>query len=107
MDINENLQPKVIKPADINPSSYKDTYKIPTKFQEAWHHPDPYQREKWRTATRTEFNKMRTMVVWRKVKRSTMPKERRCVKNRWVFDIKRNGIFWAKLVALLSGCYQW
>ena len=28
-----------------------------------------------------------------------MPKGRRCVKIRWVFDIKRNGIFRARLVA--------
>ena len=24
----------------------------PTKFQESWNHPDPIQREKWRSAIR-------------------------------------------------------
>ena len=29
------------------------------------------------------------MCVWRKVKRSTMPEGRRCVKTRWVFNINK------------------
>ena len=42
---------------------------------------------------------MRLMKVWKKVPRSQIPKGRRCIKSRWVFDIKRNGIFRARLVA--------
>ena len=42
------------------------------------------------------MNKMR---VWRKIDRSLMPNGRRCVKCRWVFDIKRDGTFRARLVA--------
>lgn len=37
--------------------------------------------------------------VWKKVKRTLMPEGRRCVKHKWVFDIKRSGIFRARLVA--------
>ena len=37
--------------------------------------------------------------VWKVVKRSTMPKGRTCVKNKWIFEMKRNGIFRARLVA--------
>jgi Reverse transcriptase (RNA-dependent DNA polymerase) len=37
--------------------------------------------------------------VWKKVKRASMPEGRRCVKHKWVFDIKRSGIFRARLVA--------
>jgi Reverse transcriptase (RNA-dependent DNA polymerase) len=38
------------------------------------------------------------------VKRSTMPRGRRCVHCKWVFDIKRNGVFCARLVE--CGYYQ-
>ena len=37
--------------------------------------------------------------VWRKIKRSEIPPDRRCVKTKWVFKIKRNGILRARLVA--------
>jgi hypothetical protein len=37
--------------------------------------------------------------VWRRVKKSSMPSNQRCVKSKWVFKIKRNGVFGARLVA--------
>ena len=37
--------------------------------------------------------------VWRKTKRHDIPNNRRCVKCKWVFKIKRNGVFRARLVA--------
>ena len=42
---------------------------------------------------------MKAHKVWKKVRRSTMPRDRRCVKNKWIFEIKRNGVFRARLVA--------
>ena len=41
---------------------------------------------------------MNNRGVWRKIKRSDVPKGRRLVKYKWVFDIKRNGRFRARLV---------
>ena len=67
-------------------------------FQESWNHPDPIQREKCRTNIRKEFHDMNHRQVWMKIKRSEMPPDRRCVKNKWVFKIKQNGIFRARLV---------
>ena len=37
--------------------------------------------------------------VWRVIKRRDIPKGRRCVKSKWVFDIKRSGTFKTRLVA--------
>ena len=38
--------------------------------------------------------------VWHKIKRSQIPSDRRwCVKSKWVFKIKRNGVYRARLVA--------
>ncbi len=37
--------------------------------------------------------------IWRKVKHSIIPKGHWCIKSKWVFKIKRDGIFRARLVA--------
>ena len=37
--------------------------------------------------------------VWRKGHRSDVPDNRRCLKCKWVFKVKRNGVFRARLVA--------
>jgi len=37
--------------------------------------------------------------VWHKVKRSSIPNGRRCIKCKWIFKVKRDGVFRARLVA--------
>ena len=75
------------------------TYEEPKNFQQAWNHEDTNQREKWRTAIKKEFADMNNRNVWRNYKRHDLPHNRRCVKCKWVFKIKRNGVFRARLVA--------
>ena len=46
---------------------------------------------------------MRGMVdreVWRKTERKKIPNDRRLIGNKWVFKIKRDGTYRARLVAL-------
>ena len=74
-------------------------YIEPKTFDEAWNHPDPKQRKFWRSAVRKEFKDMITRKVWRKGHRSDVPDNLRCVKCKWVFKIKRNRVFRARLVA--------
>ena len=74
-------------------------YMEPRNFTEAYHHEDPVQRDKWRAAIKKEFGDMNRRGVWRNFKRADMPANKRCVKNKWVFKIKRNGVFRARLVA--------
>ena len=71
----------------------------PKNFNEAWFHSDPTQKDKWREAILKEHRDMDSRRVWRKIKRSDIPKDRRLVKSRWVFKVKRNGVFRARLVA--------
>ena len=85
--------------AELDPSTFKDKFEVPNSFDEAWNHPDPFQRERWREGIRKEFTKMNQKQVWRKIKRESMEPGRRCVKHKWVFDIKRSGTFRARLVA--------
>ena len=71
----------------------------PQSFQEAWWDPDLISREKWREAICLEFKKMLDMGVWRHVKRNDHTNDRRLVGCRWVFKVKTNGVYHARLVA--------
>ena len=101
--LKEEQDPKkvqdLLKEVKKNPSLFSDIFDEPSTFQEAWNHPDPFQREKWHEAIRKEIRKMIDRGVWRKIPRTSMPQGRRCVKFKWVFNIKRNGTFRARLVA--------
>jgi hypothetical protein len=42
---------------------------------------------------------MENHKVWKVIKWNEIPKGRQCVKHKWVFKIKRNGVFRARCVA--------
>jgi hypothetical protein len=46
------------------------------------------QREKWQEAINKEFLNMEKCKVWKKTKRKDIPAGRRCVKHKWVWNIK-------------------
>ena len=95
----EQVEGEPIDYSKVDPSRYKDIFESPTTFEEAWFHPCPFQRKMWREAITKELTKMTQMKVWTKIKRSMMPPNRRCVKYKWVLEIKRDGRFRARLVA--------
>ena len=68
------------------------------KPQEAWHHEDEEIRNKWREALCKEFRDMICRGVWRQMKKNDVPKGRTLVRHKWVFKVKKNGNFWARLV---------
>ena len=68
---------------NIPESSYKDVFQVPDSFDEAWNHPDLWQRDRWRKAIIKEFTKMEERKVWKKVYRSRVPKGKKCVKHKW------------------------
>ena len=71
----------------------------PTTFSQAWDHHNPMEREKWRNAIKKEFSDMESKKVWETIKKEDVPMERRTIKCKWIFKIKRNGVFRARLVA--------
>ena len=77
----------------------------PQSFLEAWWDPDLIAREKWQEAICLEFKKMLDMGMWRHVNRRDHPNNRRLVGCRWVFKVKRNGVYHARLVA--KECLVW
>ena len=71
----------------------------PQSFQEAWWDPDLVARAKWREAIHLELKKMLDMGIWRHVKRKYCPNDHRFIGCRWVFMVKQNGVYHARLVA--------
>jgi len=98
-DIGEFAEIGLSAVEKLDPATFKDKFEAPTKFRDAWDHPDEFQRVRWRAAIEKELDKMHQKGVWKKIKRKDMTAGRRCVKHKWVFDIKRSGIFRARLVA--------
>ena len=72
----------------------------PKTFKEAWHYPIEKEKEKWRAAIRKEIRNMIERGVWKKTDRKKIPSNRRLIGNKWVFKIKRDGTYRARLVAL-------
>ena len=72
---------------------------MPNLFQEAYNHSDPVLRERWRDAIKKEVRNMINGGVFHQMKQRDVPNNRRCVKHKWVFDIKRLRRFRAPLVA--------
>ena len=71
----------------------------PKSFQEAWYCENEKERNNWRTAIRKEMRSMIDREVWRKTEKK-IPNDRRLIGNKWVFKIKRDGTYRARLVAL-------
>ena len=72
----------------------------PKTFQEAWHSPVEEERHNWQVAIWKEIKSMINIGVWRKIDKVKMPENRRLIGNKWVFKIKRDGTYRARLVAL-------
>jgi hypothetical protein len=70
-----------------------------TTYDEAWNHLNLKIRKKYRDGIHKEFREMNERQVWRKTMCQDIPQGRRCVKCRWVFEIKRHGVFRWRLVA--------
>jgi hypothetical protein len=74
--------------------------KDPIKFENAYFHPEREQREGWRMAIKKELESMEKCGIWTMIHQKDMPKERKVIRNQWVFVQKRNGVYGARLVAL-------
>ena len=98
---NEMIDPNLLSHeyANITSEPEEPEYEEPKTFKAAYHHEDPVQREQWREAIRKELKDMKARNVWTKIKKNTVPKNRRFSKNNQIFKIKKNGKFKARLVA--------
>ena len=72
----------------------------PKTFQEAWHSPVEEERQNWQIAIRKEIKSMINRGVWRKMDNVKIAENGRLIGNKWVFKMKRDGTYRARLVAL-------
>ena len=72
----------------------------PKTIQEVWQNPVEEEKQNWQIAIRKEIRSMINRGVWRKIDRAKIPENRRLIGNKWVFKIKRDGTYRARLVAL-------
>jgi hypothetical protein len=68
-------------------------------FEDAFYHPKLEERMKLREAISKEFDEIKEKCVYEKICKSELSNGYTCIKNKWVFKIKCNGIFCARLVA--------
>ena len=92
--------PNEKNPYKVPMSQLKDILTVPTTYEEAFYHKDEWCKQRWQVAIKLELDKMAQYKVWHVVNKSTVPKDRRLIKNKWVFDIKRTGIFRARFSRL-------
>ena len=69
---------------------------LPSTYDEAINSPD---KAKWLKAIQAELNKMFEQKVWRIVKKHNIPNGKRIVGCKWVFDIRKDGEYRARVVA--------
>ena len=74
--------------------------KVPTTFSQAWYHSDSAEQTKWRTAIHGELRQMLDKEVWTELPEESVPKARTKIGTKWVFAIKNDGRYRARLVAL-------
>jgi hypothetical protein len=66
--------------------------KEPKSFDDAWNCSDPDQCTKWRAAIKKEFSDMESRTVWDIISMEEVPKDRRCIKCKWLF-VKKGTMF--------------
>ena len=69
----------------------------PVTFEDAWHHKDQEERNKWRKAIEDELLMFNTQKVW---KLMDVDRNINLIGMKWVFKIKEDGRHKARLVAL-------
>ena len=73
--------------------------KEPSSFEEAINCKRKEDQDAWKEAINKELNEMTKRGVWEVIDEQNVPNDRRCIKNKWIFKVKRNGTFRARLVA--------
>jgi hypothetical protein len=73
--------------------------KEPTTYEEAINNEQKEDKIKWKSAIDKDLKEMEKRGVWEIIYEKDIPINRRCIKNKWIFEVKTNGIFQARLVA--------
>jgi hypothetical protein len=69
------------------------TVKEPTTYEEAINSEKKEDQIKWKSAIDKELKEMEKRGAWKIIYENNIPINRRCIKNKWIFKVKRNGFF--------------
>jgi hypothetical protein len=72
------------------------TVKEPTTYEGAINSEKKEYQIKWKSAINKELKEMENRGVWEIIEEKNIPINHRCIKNKWIFKVKRNGIFLSK-----------
>jgi histone deacetylase 1/2 len=98
MEVQDSGRDLIVECANFAFNSL-DLVEEPKSFAEAYKNPNLNDKIKWREAISKEFDDMSSKGVWKKIQKSDMPNGRNCIKSKWIFKIKRNGVYRVRLVA--------
>jgi hypothetical protein len=73
--------------------------KEPTTYEEVINCEQKEDQIKWKSVIDKELKEMEKRSVWEIIDEKGISIDRQCIKNKWIFKVKRNGIFRARLVA--------
>ena len=80
-------------------SNTKPTEDEAQTFNRAWSNPNLESCRKWHEAIGKEFKDRSKQQVWQKMHKNLMLLNCRCIKNKWDFNIKHNGVYHVQFVA--------
>jgi Reverse transcriptase (RNA-dependent DNA polymerase) len=98
MEVQDSGRDLVVESANFVFNSL-DLVEEPKTFAEAFNNPNTKDKIKWREAISKEFDDMSAEGVWKIIQKSDMPNGQNCITSKWIFKIKRNGVYCARLVA--------
>jgi hypothetical protein len=75
------------------------TVKEPTTYEESINSEQKENQINWKNAINKDLKEMEKRGVWEIIDEKNILINRRCIKNKWIFQVKRNGIFRARLLA--------
>jgi hypothetical protein len=67
--------------------------KEPTTYEEAINCEQKEDQIKWKSAIDKELKEIEKRDVWEIIDEKDIPICQLCIKNKWIFKVKRNGIF--------------
>jgi hypothetical protein len=73
--------------------------KEPTTYEEAINSVQKEDQIKWKNVINKELKEMEKKGIWEIINEKGIPINCWCIKNKWIFKVKRNGIFRVRLVA--------
>ena len=99
VSVEERYETQYLYSERANYSAVESDYKEPRTYKQMLKRPEE-ERNKWKEGVEKEFRDFQRRGVWKRMKTSDVPEGRQLIGTKWVFKLKRNGVYRSRLVAL-------